>query len=87
MQSKLGASRQHIFRMLRNLEASGMIERSRDGKTFHLGYQSLLIGNAARAQIDLVCLAETILREVGLQVDETIHLRIRDELETMCIAS
>ncbi|AHF75781.1 IclR family transcriptional regulator [Sodalis praecaptivus] len=84
---KLGASRQRIFRMLRNLEARGMIERSRDGKTFHLGYQSLLIGNAARAQIDLVCLAEPILREVGLQVAETVQLRIRDGLETMCIAS
>lgn len=83
---KLGASRQRIFRMLKNLELRGMVERSQDGKSYHLGYQALLVGNAARRQIDLVRLAEPVLAEVGSQVAETVQLRICDGLETFCLA-
>lgn len=82
---KVGGSRQRIFRMLKTLEARGLIEKSRDGKSYRLGYLSLVVGNAAKAQMDIIRLAEPIMREAGLQVDETVQLRIREGLETICV--
>lgn len=83
---KVGGSRQRIFRMLKTLENRGMIERSGNGKSYRLGLHSLVIGNAARNQMDLVRLSESMLREIGLQTEETIQLRIRDGWETICVA-
>lgn len=82
---KVGGSRQRIFRMLKTLEARGLIEKSRDGKSFRLGYLSLVVGNAAKAQMDIIRLAEPVMRDAGIQVDETIQLRIREGLETICV--
>ncbi|RIY01412.1 IclR family transcriptional regulator [Aureimonas flava] len=82
----LGGSRQRIFRMLKTLEARGMLERGREGKTYRLGYMALVLGNAARSQIDLIRAAEPIMRSVGQQVEETIQLRVREGFETICVA-
>lgn len=82
---KVGGSRQRIFRMVKTLESRGLIEKTRDGKSFRLGYLSLVVGNAAKAQMDLIRLAEPVMRDVGQQVDETIQLRIREAWETICV--
>lgn len=83
---KAGGSRQRIFRMIKTLEGRGFIEKTRDGKSFRLGYLALVVGNAAKAQMELVRLAEPVMRDVGMQVDETIQLRIREGLETICVS-
>lgn len=83
---RLGGSRQRIFRMLKTLEASGMIEKLHDGKSFRLGYRSLVIGNSARNQMDIVRLSEPMMAALGAEVQETVQLRIRDGLETVCVA-
>lgn len=83
---KVGGSRQRIFRMLKTLEARGLIERGHDGKSYRMGYSSLLIGDAARAQIDLVRVADPAMQELCRETNETIQLRIRDGVETVCVA-
>ncbi|MGU3401286.1 IclR family transcriptional regulator [Brucellaceae bacterium D45D] len=83
---KVGGSRQRIFRMLKTLESRGMIERTGHGKSYRLGLHALVIGNAARNQMDLVRLSEPMLREVGLKTEETIQMRIRQGWETICVA-
>lgn len=83
---KVGGSRQRIFRMLKSLEARGMIGRGRDGRSYRLGYQSLLLGNAAHAQIDLVRVAEPVMRDVGLAAEETVQLRICEAFEAVCVS-
>jgi IclR family KDG regulon transcriptional repressor len=83
---RVGGNRQRIFRMLRTLEGRGLLQRGANGKSYRLGYLALVVGNAANGQIDLIRLAQPLMREVGLQAEETVQLRIRDGLESICIA-
>lgn len=83
---KVGGSRQRIFRMIKTLEARGIIERASDGKSYRMGYSALLIGDAARSQIDLVRVAEPAMHDLCRETNETIQLRVRDGLETVCVA-
>lgn len=83
---KVGGSRQRVFRMIKTLEARDLIERGRDGKSYRIGFATLLLGAAARDQFDLVQIAEPIMRELGHAIQETIQLRIRDGSESLCVS-
>lgn len=83
---RMGGSKQRIFRMLRTLEARGLLSRDESGKRYRLGYTALVLGAAARTQTDLIRLAEPIMREIGKQIDDTVQLRVRDELNVLCVA-
>lgn len=83
---RLGGSRQRMLRMLRTLEASDMIERGSDNKSYRLGFRALLIGNAAREQSDISRLAEPLLARMGEAVQETVQLRLRDGADAVCVA-
>ncbi|MCK4207100.1 IclR family transcriptional regulator [Brucella pituitosa] len=83
---RIGGSRQRVFRMIKTLEARDLITRSQDGKSYRIGFATLLLGATARQQFDLLQIAEPIMRELGQITQETIQLRIRDGNETLCVA-
>ncbi|MCW8060557.1 IclR family transcriptional regulator [Agrobacterium tumefaciens] len=83
---RVGGSRQRVFRMVKTLEARNLIERGRDGKSYQIGFATLLLGAAARSQFGLVQIAEPIMRELGQALQETVQLRIRDGNESLCVA-
>lgn len=82
---RIGGSRQRVFRMIKTLEARDLITRSQDGKSYRIGFATLLLGATARQQFDLLQIAEPIMRELGQITQETIQLRIRDGNETLCV--
>lgn len=83
---RIGGSRQRVFRMIKTLEARDLIARAQDGKSYRIGFATLLLGATARKQFDLLQIAEPIMRELGQTVQETVQLRIRDGNETLCVA-
>ncbi len=83
---RIGGSRQRVFRMVKTLEARDLITRSPDGKSYRIGFATLLLAATAHRQFDLLQIAEPIMQELGLATQETVQLRIRDGNETLCIA-
>lgn len=81
-----GIGKARAYRLLRTLEESGIVTRSKDGGLFTLGYSALLLGTAATQQIDLIRNAIPILRSVGESVNETVLVRIRDRDEVVTVA-
>lgn len=74
------------FRLLSTLEGRGFVQRYSDPPVYKLGHRTLLLGFAAQSQIDLVSLAKRHLQELGEHFNETVQLRVRDGLETVCVA-
>jgi IclR family KDG regulon transcriptional repressor len=74
------------FRLLSTLEGRGFVQRHGDPAVYKLGHRTLLLGIAAQSQIDLVSLAQRHLNELGQRFNETVHVRVRDGLESVCVA-
>lgn len=81
-----GNTKARAFRLLCTLEGRGFVERRGDPAVYKLGNRTLLLGAAAREQIDLVSLAQPHLEALGALFNETVHLRARDGLTSVCIA-
>jgi DNA-binding IclR family transcriptional regulator len=83
---RLGGSKQRIFRMLRTLEARGLLVRDASSKGYRLGFLALTLGTSAQEQNDLARLSGPLIHALTEATDETVQLRIRDGGETVCIA-
>src|SRR5262249_30338895 len=83
---KVGLTKARAFRLLHSMAARGLIEQEKQG-TYHLGIQAVLLGKAAAEQIDLVRLAQPLLEKIGAICNESVQLRVRDNLESICVAS
>ncbi|WP_298374061.1 IclR family transcriptional regulator [Azospirillum sp.] len=82
-----GELKARTFRLLRTLEARGMVVCRESDRTYRLGYNALALGGLARRQVELFQRARPVLMRLGRDVVETIQLRVRDGDQTMCIAS
>ncbi len=83
---RTGTGKARVFRLLTTLEQRGLVRRRGEPATYQLGFQALHLGAAAQAQIDLVQLAQEPLERLRARFDETVALRVRDGLETVCVA-
>ncbi len=81
-----GNTKARAFRLLTTLEESGLVRRQLPMATYSLGYRALIIGTAAQAQLSLIDVAKDILEPVGRECNESVLVRIRDGLETVCVA-
>ncbi|WP_323842205.1 MULTISPECIES: IclR family transcriptional regulator [unclassified Moraxella] len=77
-------NKSRTFRMLCSLVEEGLVQQDTQGR-YHLGYQALMIGQAACKQISLVQVSEPIIRQIASQFDENFQIRIRDGEQTMQI--
>jgi len=81
-----GNTKARAFRLLGTLEESGLVRRQDPFATYELGHRVLFLGAAAQEQISLVRIAKPLLEELGQQCSESVLVRIRDGLETVCVA-
>lgn len=82
--SKTNKSR--TYRMITTLCQSGYVYQNPDS-TYRLGHQALIIGQAARQQIDIFKIAEPVIENLAESFDESIQIRVRDGMEMMQIYS
>lgn len=73
------------FRLLTTLENRGLVQRD-SLATYTLGHRVLHLGIAAQEQVSLVRLAHDILRNIGAKFDESVQIRVRDGLHSVCVA-
>jgi IclR family KDG regulon transcriptional repressor len=83
---RAGHSKARVFRLIKTLEARGMLIQSSTDRTYRLGYAALILGGAAARQTDLVQVGGPILASLGQAIGETAQLRIIHGNESMCIA-
>jgi DNA-binding IclR family transcriptional regulator len=80
-----GNTKARAFRLLGTLESNGLVKREANA-AYRLGHRVLYLGAAAQEQLDIARLAEPVFREMGAICNEGIQVRIRDGLDTVCIA-
>ena len=81
-----GTTKARAFRLLGTLEQSGLVRRKEPLATYSLGYKALFIGTAAQEQVNVTHLAQFHLPEIGQRCNESVLVRVRDGLETVCVA-
>lgn len=81
-----GMTKARAFRMLYTLEKSGLVCRDHQAPVYCLGHNALYLGVEAEGQISLARLGKKYLRQIGTTCQETVQMRIRDGLESVCIA-
>jgi IclR family KDG regulon transcriptional repressor len=86
LSKRSGNTKARAFRLLMTMEQRGLVKRRGDKAAYYLSFKALHLGAAAHNQIDLVHLAQEPLELLGASFNETIALRVRDGLETVCVA-
>jgi IclR family KDG regulon transcriptional repressor len=81
-----GNTKARAFRLLTTLEEGGLVQRKMPLATYHLGYRALILGAAASSQLSLISVAHQLLPLVGQECNESVMIRIRDGVDTICIA-
>lgn len=84
---RLGITKARAFRLLATLEECGLVCRQMPMATYILGYRALIIGVAAQVQLNLIRIAKDLLEPIGRECNESVLVRVRDGLETVCAAS
>lgn len=67
-----------VFRMLRTLEKTGLVERVPGRDVYRLGVRCLALGQAYLEQTDLRAEAAPVLERLRSEFDETVHLGVLD---------
>jgi DNA-binding IclR family transcriptional regulator len=68
-----------VFRMLRTLERTGLVERPFGQDVYRLGVRCLTLGQAYLEQTNLRDEARPVLEKLRSQFDETVHLAVLDD--------
>ncbi|KVC73354.1 IclR family transcriptional regulator [Burkholderia ubonensis] len=82
---KLGINKSRAYRMLCTLEIHRFVVQDERTSTYALGTQAFVIGVAALRQTALVHAAQCHMLALSQAINETVVLRVRDGLETVCI--
>lgn len=80
---QLGMTKNHVFRLLKTLEAHGFVRRTDD--RYRVGVRALEVGQLALRQLDLVRVARPTIQDLHARTGETVHLAVLDNLEAVCI--
>ncbi len=81
-----GNTKARAFRLLTTMEECGLVRRQLPMATYSLGYRALILGTAAQGQLSLVNVARDILEDIGNECNESVLVRVRDGMDTVCVA-
>ncbi len=83
---ELGLARATVFRLLQTLEATGYVVRTSGGRNFRLGPAVLSRGFAYLGSLDLVEVAQPILKRLRDDTGLSSHLAVRDGRDVVYVA-
>jgi DNA-binding IclR family transcriptional regulator len=86
VRSALDMPKSSTHRLLNDLAALGIVRRTEDGR-YSLGPRLLYWGEAAADTFDLRQVAEPPMRRLRDEVDESVHLYVREHDTRICIAA
>ena len=80
-----GNTKARAFRLLGTLELNGLVQRDANA-AYRLGTHVLYLGAAAQEQLNVVRVSSAIFDDMIKQCNEGIQIRIRDGMDSVCIA-
>lgn len=80
-----GLNKSRTYRMLCTLADNYFVQQNPQNGTYCLGYAALVLGQAARSQVDLAKAADAVSDNLMLEFNENLQLRIMENLETVQI--
>lgn len=86
LSTRIGLNKSRAYRMLCTLESHRLIVQEPRTSTYALGPQAFVIGVAAAQQNTLVRCAQRHMLGLNQAINETVVLRVREALETVCVA-
>ncbi len=81
--TNLGLSHNKTFRLLSTLEEKGLIEKSEDNKTYHLGMHAFEMAQHILKSDSLIRLAHPVLEELARKLDEAVYLTVMSNDEVL----
>jgi len=82
---ELHLDRSTIYRILLSLEKCGLVEKDKETGGYSLGLFTFEIGNAYLNRIDLPKVSKPIMTDLGLKVQETVHLAVLSGTEIVYV--
>ncbi|VVE69196.1 IclR family transcriptional regulator [Pandoraea captiosa] len=86
LSNRLGINKSRTYRMLCTLEHNRFVLQDVRTTTYSLGPQAFVIGVAASQQNVLVQVGQKHMLALNQAINETVVLRVREALETVCVA-
>jgi DNA-binding IclR family transcriptional regulator len=86
LSARFGLNKSRTYQMLNTLEAHLFVAQDTPSGRYFLGPQAFVLGVAAARQSTLVRLAEKPMQDLHRVIGESIVLRVRQDLESVCIA-
>lgn len=86
LSNQLGINKSRAYRMLCTLELHRFVSQDERSTTYALGPQAFVLGVAATQQNTLVRSAQKHMLALNQAINETVVLRVREGLETVCVA-
>lgn len=79
--SRLKYNRTSLFRIIKNIEEAGLLERDAESRKYRLGYKLFVLGSMVEPYSCIRRIAKPLLEKLGAQLDETVQLVVlhRDE--------
>jgi DNA-binding IclR family transcriptional regulator len=84
--NRVGLNKSRAYRMLCTLEIHRLVVQEARSASYSLGPQAFVIGVAAAQQNTLVRCAQRHMLALNQALNETIVLRVRETLESVCVA-
>lgn len=81
--SRLGLSRNKVFRLLATLEAKGLVERNEESNSFHLGIQAFEMAQHILKSANLIRLAHPVMEELARKLDEAVYITVMSNDEVL----
>lgn len=82
---RMGLDKATVHRVLKTLIAERFVEQNAETKRYRLGFGVLDVAAARLASFEFLAVAATQIRQLGVEVGETVSLHVPDGHETVCI--
>jgi IclR family KDG regulon transcriptional repressor len=83
---RLGINKSSAFRLLNTLKRKGFVDQDPETLKYSLGLRLLIFAQQVNANTDLSAVAKPYLKELNINMRETVHLAVMYDLNVMIIA-
>lgn len=81
--SRLGLSRNKVFRLVATLEAKGLVERNEENNSFYLGIQAFAMAHHILKGASLIRIAYPVMEELARALDEAVYITVANDDEVL----
>lgn len=85
LSEKVGLHKTTVHRLVASLMQNGFVEQDPDSKQYCISLKMFELGNKRVQNIDFLNVAKSMIRQLSVQINQTVHLVIEDKDEILYI--